>query len=316
MLGQAIILIISGIILFLPLFFWMYVFSSFWHLGVSRKQFLFWLWAWALSTLPLIYSDIFVLWRLIEEIFFSLSFISSSFLGIWVLWSMSIFFLLMLTLSFLISKVILKKWEIQKYAISFWWMVCVLGVSSLLIYTCYFFFWDSLNTKSIESGDFVFIWIAWIIWYYIVISLLEEWMKHTANLNMISEKKNMSFWSMLASWAVVALGFSFFENILYAYSFISLQGVEQELLRLVFFRSFFTVALHVLCAMLVAWGFYMLYVLRGKYSKAYLLFFVFTFCAIVSHAFFDIALTFWYIGVIFIYIFFLYILVWYITNPE
>jgi RsiW-degrading membrane proteinase PrsW (M82 family) len=51
---------------------------------------------------------------------------------------------------------------------------------------------------------------------------------------------------------VVALGFSFFENILYAYSFISLQGVEQELLRLVFFRSFFTVALHVLCAMLVA----------------------------------------------------------------
>jgi RsiW-degrading membrane proteinase PrsW (M82 family) len=128
--------------------------------------------------------------------------------------------------------------------------------------------------------------------YYIVISLLEEGVKYASNINTLPREQNRSFPAMLASGAVVALGFAFFENILYAYSYLQAYGVESEVLRVAFFRSLFTLALHVLCTMLLSAGFYMLLVLRGKYNKAYLLFGVLSSLAIISHMFFDVALTF------------------------
>lgn len=316
MLGQIFILIFSGIILLLPLFFWMYVLSSFGHLGVSRKQFLFGLWAWVLATLPLLYNDMFIVWKMIEEIFFSLSFVSSSFLGVWFFWNIGLFFVIMFLISFLIWKIVFKKIQLQKYLISFFWIICLLGVFSILLYIASILWWNSVSDMKIESGSFVFIGILWITSYYIVISLLEEWIKYISNISILSQKNTLSFASMLASWAVVALGFAFFENILYSYSYIVLHGIEIELLRIAFFRSLFTVALHVLCAMLISWGFYMLLVLRWKYDKAYLLFFVFTLLSILSHAFFDVAITFWYIGVVFIYLFMLYLVMWYITSSD
>lgn len=316
MFGQFFILIFSGIILLLPLFFWMYVLSSFEHLGVSRKQFLFGLWAGAISTLPLLYSDMFVIWGLIEEIFFSLSFVSNSFLGMWVFWNIGIFFTLMFLISFILWKIIFKKIQLQKYLISFFWLICLLGTFSVLLYLGSWLWWNSTSDTKIESGSFVFIGLIWIMSYYIVISLLEEGMKYVSNINILSKKNTMSFANMLASWAVVALGFAFFENILYSYSYITLNGIESELLSIVFFRSLFTVALHVLCAMLISGGFYMILDLRWKYNKAYLLFFVFTLLSIMSHAFFDVAITFWYIGVVFIYLFMLYLVMWYITSSD
>lgn len=316
MLGQIIILIFSGVLLLLPLLFWMYVFSNFKHLGVSRKQFLFGIWAWALATLPLVYDNMFIVWKRIEEIFFSLSFIGESFFGMSLVWNMGIFFLIISVLSLWIWKILLSKVETRKYVISFLGLICILGVCSMFIYIMSLFDGDIGNDITIESGSFVFVGVIWISSYYIVISLLEEGMKYISNLSTFSSENTLSFPSMLANWAVIALGFAFFENILYSYSYIAVNGVESELLQIIFFRSLFTVALHVLCAMLISGGFYMLLVLRWKYDKAYLLFFLFTFIAIISHAFFDIALTFWYVGVVFFYLFMLYLLAGYITNPE
>lgn len=316
MLGQFIILIFSGVLLLLPLLFWMYVFSNFKHLGVSRKQFLFGIWAWALATLPLLYDNMFIIWERIEEIFFSLSFMSESLFGMSVFWHMWIFFLIITLFSFWIWNIFCNKIEIQKYIISFLGLLFILGVFSILMYVISLFWANNTSSIAIESGSFVFAGVIWITGYYIVISLLEEWMKYISNLSTLSKKNILSFSSMLANGAVIALGFAFFENILYSYSYIVLNGVESELLQIIFFRSLFTVALHVLCAMLISGGFYMLLTLRWKYNKAYFLFFLFTFISIISHAFFDIALTFWYVGVVFIYLFMLYLLAGYITSSE
>lgn len=314
--GNFFILITSGVVLLLPVFFWMYIFAAFSHLGVSRKQFLLGAVAWSLATLPLLYSNMFIVWNLIEEIFFSLSFISESSFGTNVIWSIGLFFLVFALCSFWVSMVRSGKGQLNRYIVSLIGLLCILTIFTISMYLLSLIWpgyrWDT----AIESGSFVFVWLIWISSYYIVISLLEEWMKYLSNLGIIDQSKLSNFSSMLASAAVVALGFAFFENILYGYSYITLQWIDGQLLQVLFFRSIFTVALHVLCAMLLAGGFYMLLNLRGKYNKAYVLFALFASISIVSHAFYDVALTFWYIWVVFIYLFLLYLLAGYITGSE
>lgn len=311
---DIITLLFSVIILLFPLLFWMYIFTSFDHLWVSRLQFIIGIIAWVFTTLPLVFENTFILWGLIEEIFFTLSFISSSFLGIGIFIQLILFFTIIFCSLFFVNYIFFQK-NIFKFHSSIWGFVILLWVFSFLIFLLYIFWKNISPLTSIESGSFVFSGLWAIAGYYIVISLLEEGMKYFSSLNISWERQTLSFEKMLVCWAVIALGFSFFENILYAYGYILSNGIDGWLLHLVFFRTLFTISLHVLCSMLLAAWFYILIMLPAKYSKAYLLFFMFSCMSILSHAFFDIAITFWYIAVVFFYIFFLYLLVWYITSP-
>jgi len=190
--SQLIIWVIAGIILLLPLFFWMYVFSSFDHLEVSRKQFLIGLWAGALWTLPLIFNNMFILWNLIEEIFFALSFIHESVLGLSVVWSMGLFFLIMMILSLGVSILLTKKVATKKYIYSFLGLLWLLSISSILLYFLSFITPGNNSDIAIESGSFVFLGIAWVVSYYIIISLLEEWTKYISSLSIVTKKVQLS----------------------------------------------------------------------------------------------------------------------------
>ncbi len=312
---QVFIIIFSVLILLLPLLFWMYVFTSFSSLGVSRGQFLIGIIAWVISTLPLIYQDMFIIWNLLEEIFFSLSFVVDSFFWTNLIVPLSLFFLSILIVSFIISYWLFSG-SVRSYIRSTWGIIFLLCVSSFSIFIVYTLAVNIWVSQSIESGSFVFTGLGAIWWYYIIIALLEEGMKYSSNLSIIPSGNNLNFNKMLITAWVIALGFAFFENILYVYSYLQFREIDSSLLQITFFRSLFTIALHILCSMIFAAWFYMLLALAWKYNKAYLLFGVFSLLAIVSHAFFDIAITFWYIWVVFIYLFLLYIFVGYITMSD
>lgn len=314
-LTEIIIFLFSLIILLFPILFWMYIFTSFEHLWVSRLQFIIGMWAWVIATLPLIFEDLFVIWGLVEEIFFSFSFIGTSFLG-WVLFmKLALFFAFIFGIFFLINYIFSQE-NIYKFKPSLWGFWLLLFLFSFIIFAIYKLGENVALSESIHSGSFVFSWLWAIVWYYLIISLLEEGMKYFSSLNISWERKTLSFEKMLVCSAVIALGFSFFENILYAYSYMKHNWVDGGLLHIVFFRSLFTISLHVLSSMILAAWFYMIIMLSGKYNKTRIMFLSFASLGIISHALFDVAITFGYIGVVFLYIFFLYILVGYITSPA
>ncbi|MDA9129472.1 hypothetical protein N9J72_03310, partial [Candidatus Gracilibacteria bacterium] len=93
---------------------------------------------------------------------------------------------------------------------------------------------------------------------------------------------------------------------------------------LVFFRSVFTIILHLMSSLLLALGFWYLVGSSDKNiteiitRKDIVYFFMFCVLGITSHVAFDSALSFGYIVLLMFYIFFMYILMSYIIvqNPE
>lgn len=305
-------LLLISFTLLSPILFWMYILQSFPSLGIGRKQFFIGIWAWSLTTLPLIYNDFWVLGEIIENIFFSLSYISESVL--WLTIGLRLLLFFMLIFIFWYGFIYLKKHSISKnYIRSCIWYSLLILSCSFTIFFVYSIFWSSVDGESVTSWDYVFQGFALIFWYYIIISLLEEGLKYFWNSQaLLGNTKNFYkvIWFACATW----LGFAFFENLLYSYNYYQQIGWFEGLFQLVFFRSIFTVSLHILCAILLATGLYIFSNFRWFPKKMYLALFWLGGWAIFSHAFFDIALSYNYIGVIFLYIFALYITVVYITN--
>lgn len=300
------------LVLLSPILFWMYILQSFPHLGVSRRQFFIGIWAWAITTLPLIYNDFWIVSSLLENIFFSFSYISQSIFWLEIFIRIFLFFACIFLLGSLL--IFFKKHAISKsYLRSCLWFSVLIASSSVIIYLAYFILWSSVQGESITSWDYVFQWFALIFWYYVIISLLEEGLKYFWNNQVLlwsSRNMHKVIWFACASW----LGFAFFENLLYTYSYYQGSNWFEGLFQLVFFRSIFTVSLHILCAILLAAGLYVFSNSFGVSRKIYFALFWLGGGAIFSHAFYDIALTYDYIGVIFLYTFALYVAVVYITN--
>jgi hypothetical protein len=295
-----------------PIFFWVYIFRSFPNLGIWRKQFFIGIGAWALSTLPLIYTNFWLVWNLVENIFFSFSYISQSILGVEVFLRIFLFFLIIFILGLIIIYV--KKWNIWMIFLRacIWYSALIAGFS-FFIYIVYSILWSSTAGVSISPWDYVFQGFALIFWYYIIISLLEEGLKYFWNTQVLFWEKN-NYYKIIWYACTVWLGFAFFENILYSYEYYQRSRSFEGILQLVFFRSIFTVSLHILCAILLAAGLYIFSSAQHSQQRIYLALFGLWGWAIISHAFFDIALSYGYMGVIFLYIFALYITVVYITG--
>ncbi len=309
---QIFIIICVAFVLLSPVFFWMYILQSFPNLGIWRKQFFIGIWAGALTTLPLVYSDFWVIWSLVENIFFKFSYISESFLwlGIFIriLLFFSVIFLLAATFIYLTKRKISKR-----FVFSCTWFSLLIAMSSLMMYLIYSIFWVPSNWETVNSWDYVFQGFALIFWYYVIVSLLEEWLKYFWNTQALLGRR-WNFYTLIWYACAAWLGFSFFENILYTYSYYSQSQSFQGLFQLVFFRSVFTVSLHILCAILLAAGLYIFSQSSWDKKRMYVSLLWLGWGAILSHAFFDIALSYEYIWVIFLYIFTLYITVVYITN--
>jgi len=308
-------LIFAGILLLLPLWFWMYLFVALEHLKIGKKEFYIWIGMWIVATLPLVYEEFIFFGWLLEDIFFQLSYIWDDFLGLELFGKLLTFFMSIFLICILWSKFIL--WvNIQKYLYSSLWYSVFLLIWCITAYFAYHgFFSIGTGVTPVYSGSLVFSWLGAILWYYIVISLLEEWLKYFWNVWFLtSDSRNQSLPGIIAFAWVIALWFSFFENILYSYIHYK-SSWTQWLLSLVFFRSLFTVSLHILCAMILATAFYLALVIGARHAKSYVLFFVFSWISIIAHALFDTSLSFWYTFVVFFYLFFLYLLVIYISDP-
>jgi len=297
-----------------PVLFWMYVLQSFPNLGIWRKQFFIGIGAGALSTLPLIYNNIWIIGWLVEDIFFSFSYISESFLGVEIFIRIFLFFALISL--WIIAFIYYNKWHFSVICMKYiFWYTSIIAAFIFIIYIIYVILWTSSSGEIIRSWDYIFQGFALIFWYYIIVSLLEEGLKYLWNTQALLWESE-SFYKLLWYACVVWLGFSFFENILYVYSYYTASEWFDWIFQLTFFRSVFTVSLHILCAILLAaWLYTFAYAATSK-KKILLGLCCLWGGAILSHAFFDVALSYGYLGVIFIYVFALYITVVYLTGNE
>jgi len=308
---QILTFLLIAFTLLSPVFFWMYLLQSFPHLWVWRKQFFIGIIAGAMMTLPLVYNDIWVMGGVLDSIFFSFSYISESFFGLEILMRLSLFFgiIFISWAGFLYFK---NKNIHKSYISACIGFILLIAICSVVMYIVYSLLWSSAHGETLSIWDYIFQGFALIFWYYMIISILEEGLKYFWNTQVLIGNMN-NFYKIIWFACASGLGFSFFENILYAYSFYMnsswLSGVFQP----IFFRSIFTVSLHILCAILLASGLYIFskHALKTKYM--YLALFSLSWWALLAHALFNTAMTYWYVWVIFLYIFALYICVVYVT---
>lgn len=164
-------------------------------------------------------------------------------------------------------------------------------------------FWDFSIEEPLLFWNIVFDTFKLIIFYYLIVAFIEETSKHFNFLqSSVFYIKTIKDWVLYAIF--VALWFGFIENLLYLYNFYITYGLSSELLRLYFYRSAFSIIVHVLSSSIIAYYFSRALLLyREKdLSLPYLKIFSFgLFVSIILHLFFDVALTMWFTFVIFLY---------------
>ena len=314
-----IILII--IVSFIPVVFWGYTFSSLKEQKLNKKRFILWIFSGGLSVIPILYMD-----KIIDFIKFNFlnffenaSKISSIFssLNFWI--SLSIFVFILVVFSYLFWPIFKKNKElINSYLKNF-----LLILIFILIISFSFYFINILAdnfqflNNSIWNNSQVYFWntvfntIKLIIFYYILVAFIEEVSKHF-NFIWVSilDIKKVEDWVLYAIF--VALGFSFVENILYFYYLYSGYWINFELVKSYFFRSVFSLMLHVFASSVIAYYFskaYLKYKKEWKIFPYLKIFFIWLTIAILLHFIFDFSLTlgFGFIVILYFVIAYLYI---------
>lgn len=308
MLTDIFIYILLALISFFPIVIWAYIFSYIDANPLNKKRFIVWVLWWALSVIPILYLDKFlnIFNFKILNIFYYVSQIKwiLTSLEFWV--SLSLFLLIIVLFSFLLGWFINKFAEIVK--IYFKNILVFLVFIALLSIWVFVFNWVFSNIN-IAISDPIYFWeivfnsFKLIVFYYLLVAFLEESSKHfnflQSSVLYIDSIKN---WVLYAIF--VALWFSLIENILYLYNFYITYWLTWELIKIYFFRSIFSVIVHVLSSSVVAYYFSRALLLyREKdLSLPYLkIFFYWLFISIMLHLFFDVALTLGFSIVIFLY---------------
>lgn len=318
------------VISFLPILLWAYVFSFFDNSRLSRTRFVFWLWAWVVSVIPILYF-----WDFINSLslpflnvfsaLHNISSISSSFFFFASILSFFSFLLVLSLFAGLISfyKQISFKNLFVLYLKNLFYIASFLALSSTVIYVLNTLFsqipfFSSSRDLWVNFWDIAFSSLKLIIFYYILVWIIEELSKY---LWFFSSSflyiKTVRAWVLYA--VFVALGFSLAENILYFKNIFDDVWFSGQLVITYFSRSIFSVILHVLCSFVVAYYFsqalikYRSLDIKFPYIKV---FFFWLFIAIILHMIFDIALTFGFTGFIFIYLIGAYFYITWIFYKE
>lgn len=297
-------------ITFLPVVFWGYIFSYIDSTLASRRNFILWIIAGWISVLPVLYfSSIMEVFNLpILNVFYYVSKVGD-FVSLFPLW-ISLFFLLFLILfvSFLLGLFLRQLRDtLFVYIKNFFVFLCYLVFLSWIFYVLnlLFSFFPEVNFElwnSIIFWDVVFDSLKLVIFYYFLIGVIEEAAKHFHFLNTgifwAKNEKSLVLFSIF-----VALGFAFIENILYFKNLYEAYGVTGELVKTYFFRSVFSMILHILSSSIIAFSFAKVFLkyntrLSFHYVKV---FFIGIAISVFLHAFFDIALSIGLGFVMFIY---------------
>ena len=305
------IILITLISLF-PIVLWAYAFSYVDNNPINKKRFLIGVLWWALSVFPILYMerviDIFKIDYLnIFYFVYNLKGIFST-LEFWI--SLSVFLLFLVLVSFFLWGFVHKFKAIFIHYIR----NIVVFLFLILFLSLFIFIFNYLSTFvnfSIDMGwahsvvfwDMIFNTFKLIVFYYLLVAFIEETSKH---FNFI--QSSILYIDSIKTWVLyaifVALWFSLVENVLYLYSIYSSIGMWSELLYTYFFRSVFSVMVHVLASSVVAYYFSKaLLLFREKdLSLPYLkVFLTWLFISILLHLVFDVAITMWYSFVIILY---------------
>lgn len=326
MLGDIVIYIIIILIALIPVVLWGYLFSYLDERPNNNSRFFVGIFAGILAVPPILYLEqISQLVQLpILNTFLYLRDISSFTQVFSVGWSLLLLLLFIVCFSLLgiaifrNSKSLLSTY-ISNIAISsifvLFLVVLFLGIHYLFI------LFPSLHHVSTDTSGSVSLLsssLKFVLFYYLIVGFIEEISKHfnflPASMNHIDHYKTGVLYAIF-----VALGFSFIENILYFYNEYSHNGIGNDFLQLYFFRSIFTIIVHVLCSSIIAYYFaqaYLTYKKKSKSSSYLKTFFIGLLWWILLHSVFDIALTLWLSFVIILYFIWGYFYVSYLLYRD
>jgi len=311
-------IILITLISFIPIVFWAYVFSSMKEKTLNKKRFVVWIFAWAVSVLPILYMDKIIEYIKIKSLDFFL--LAKNIREFWDSFSFSIslgiFLFVLVFLSFLFAVFFKEKLLIFKSYLRNFLLVLFLVFSIWVIFYFLNILWNnfgalnnSIDSENIYFWNTIFNTIKLVIFYYILIAFIEESSKHFNFLGLsILKIKVIEDWVLYAIF--VALWFSFIENILYFYNLYLLDWISFELVKTYFFRSVFSIIVHVFSSSVIAYFFtksYLEYKKNGKTFPYLKTFFIWISIWIFLHFLFDFTLT---LGFSFIII--IYFVVWYL----
>jgi RsiW-degrading membrane proteinase PrsW (M82 family) len=302
------IIILISFISLLPIVFWWYIFSYIDNSQLSRKRFIVWLIGGVLSAIPILFLS-----KYLEEPWFrflnifekitQVSWFSSSLIFMFSL----LFFLFILVGTAFVgiswtqrSKSILRVYlkNIVYFSIFIW------GISLFVLLFSLIWVWGGiLADNSIWFWSTIFNTVKLIIFYYMLIAFIEEASKHFNFLqSSVDSIQTVEKWVLYAIF--VALGFAFIENILYFYSSYLENGLNWNLAQLYFFRSVFTIMVHILCSAIVWYGFSKAF-LAAKKSLFHIYslktFFIGLFFWVFLHLLFDVSIEFGFSFMIMVY---------------
>ncbi len=312
-------IILITFISFIPIVFWGYIFSSLQEKDLNKKRFLVWILAWSLSVLPILYMD-----KIIEYIkiltidFFAKATEISNFItSLEFSISLAVFTTILILISFWVSFIFIKKTEIIrdffKNFLIFLFFIVIIGSLFYLLDILWNNFW--ILNSSIDNSNNIYFWntifntFKLIIFYYVLVAFIEETSKHFNFLGIsVLNIRKIEDWVLYAIF--IALWFSFIENILYFYNLYLSDWISFELTKTYFFRSVFSIMVHVFASSVIAYFFtkaYLKYKSEKKFFPYLKTFFIWFSIAILLHFIFDFALTLWFGFIIIIYF-----VVWYL----
>ncbi len=301
--------IILGLISFFPIVIWAYSFAFISDNPLNKKRFLFWILGWALSVFPILYLDKIIdfFWSFnLLNVFLIVSKIKTFFSSLEFFVSLSIILVIIILFSLIFWKILFKnKWVFKIYFKNFLVFLAFIFFLSLAVFFSNFLLKiiDFPISETISFGNIVFNTFRLIIFYYLIVAFIEESSKHFNFLGS-SALEIKSIKSGVESAIFIALWFSFIENLLYLYNYFIIYSLDFQFVKLYFFRSVFSVIVHILCSSIVAYYFSKALLLYREKELSFPYLKIFVFGLIVSiflHLFFDVALSLGFSLVLFIY---------------
>jgi RsiW-degrading membrane proteinase PrsW (M82 family) len=316
MLENTFIYIILALISFFPIVIWAYIFSYIDDNPLNKKRFFVGIIWWALAVVPILYMDkileiinfkylnIFHFVSQVKWIFSSLEF------GV----SMTLFLFIIILFSFLLWWFAHKFKKIMKiYMKNVLVFLVFIAFLSLIVFLLSLVFSrvDFAISEPISFWTIIFNSFWLIIFYYLVVAFIEESSKHFNFLqSSVLSINSIKDWVLYAIF--VALWFSLIENMLYLYNYYISYGLTSELVQIYFWRSLFSVIVHVLSSSVVAYYFSKALLLYREKDLSLSYLKIFSYWLLVSillHLFFDVALTLGFTFIMFIYFIWSYLYV-------
>ncbi len=301
--------IILWLISFFPIVIWAYSFAFITDNPLNKKRFLFWILGGSLSVFPILYLDKIVDFFgnfQILNVFLIVSELKTFFSSLEFFISLSILLFFIILFSFLFWKLLFKnKGILRIYLKNFLVFLAFILFLSLFIFSSNFILQklDFPISDTISFWNIVFNTFRLIIFYYLIVAFIEETSKHFNFLGASAlQIKSVKWW--VESAIFIALGFSFIENILYLYNFFITYSLNFDFIKLYFFRSVFSVIVHILCSSVVAYYFSKALLLYREKDLSFPYLKIFSFWLLISvflHLFFDVALSLGFSLVLFIY---------------